>query len=186
MNGFHQSPYPELCPPNPSDVCVASPGVVSENELAPPLYSNWLIQFILPHGLVLPKPTAEAPFYLWGVLSICHKNPKGVDLSDLPRPNVANVSVGQDRCCPDQQYWYMSERSANVQGCFECPRGSFPKLGGLYCHVRSSLLKVGHRQKKSFKHGYHPHRKQNRQHKKKGFLNHAIKHPKLRRKLKRL
>lgn len=74
VNGFDASRYPHLCLPNPSEVCIASRGVVS--EIAPPLLSNWLIQFVLPRDLPAPKPISQAPFYVSGVLSICHKKSK--------------------------------------------------------------------------------------------------------------
>ncbi len=182
MNGFDESPYPELCPPKPSDLCIASKGVVSENEIAPPLYSNWLIKFVLPRDLPMPRPSSQAPFYLRGVLSICHKNPRNIDLSSLPRPSVAHAGSSEDRCCPAGQYWYMSAYSANIQGCQDCPPKSRPNLGGLYCQD-TSQQKAGrrHRDKKNFKrhHGHRVHAHYHH-HKEKSFLNLAVKKHKMR------
>ena len=150
VNGFDDSPYPELCPPKPSQLCIASQGVVSENEIAPPLYSNWLVQITLPRDLPVLRPSREAPFYLRGVLSICYKNPKNIDLSDLPRPSVEHGGSSEDKCCLDGQYWYTSEYSANVKGCEDCPPRSRTRLGGLYCHDTSEQkARRGYRGKKN-------------------------------------
>ena len=170
VNGFDESPYPELCPPKPSDLCIASQGVVSDEEIAPPLYSNWLIKFTLPRDLPMPKPSSQAPFYLRGVLSICHKNPKNIDLSDLPRPSVAGGGSSEDRCCPAGQYWYMSAYAANIQGCQDCPPRSRSTQGGLYCQDTSQQKRHRNRHRKNATHhqGYHHHH-----HKAKSLLHHA-------------
>ena len=177
VNGFDESPYPELCPPKPSDVCVASQGVVSEEEIAPPLHSNWLIQFILPRDLPMPKPSSQAPFYLRGVLSICYKNPKSIDLSNLPRPSVNHAGSSEDMCCPAGQYWHISEYSSNIQGCNDCPARSRSKLGGLYCHDNSHP-EAAHRHKRNFKHHHGHHR--HHHHKEKSLWDRAIKKHKTR------
>jgi hypothetical protein len=188
VNGFVDSPYPELCPPKPSQICVASQGVVSANEIAPPLYSNWLIQFTLPRDLPVLRPSRQAPFYLRGVLSICHKNPKNIDISNLPQPSVEHASSAEDKCCQEGQYWYISEYSANAKGCQNCPPNSLTRLGGLYCHDTSEERARRHRRRGTKKHvkhrqshhhhdRYHHHDRHHDQHhqKAKSLLHHAIK-----------
>jgi hypothetical protein len=120
----------------------------------------------------MPKPSSQAPFYLRGVLSICHKNPKSIDLSDLPQPSVAvGGGTSEDMCCPAGQYWYMSAYVANVQGCQDCPPRSRATQGGLYCEDTS---RHRHRGRKNAKHHDGQHRR-----KAKSLIHHAIKKHKL-------
>ena len=133
-NGFIQSMYLKLCEPHPTDVCVSSNGVISEDELAPPLFNTmWHVKAFLPHGITPPQPSPESVFYLKGNMEICVKNPKGIDLVTTKRQqSVKNKS--ENPCCGKENYWYVDPGNSDSQaGCRKCPPNSTPKLGGLYC-----------------------------------------------------
>ena len=135
-NGFIHSMYPKLCEPHPTDVCVSSYGVISEDELAPPLFNTiWQIQAFLPHGLTPPQPSPDSVFYLKAKMEICVKNPKGIDLVTTKRQkSVKNKS--ENPCCGKKSYWYIDPGSSDNQArCRKCPPNSTPNLGGLFCGI---------------------------------------------------
>jgi hypothetical protein len=122
--------YPMLCKPHPPKICLSSHGVVSQNELPPPLFNTWYFRAFLPKLLPQPKPDKNSAFHLRATIKICTKNPKKIDLDSTKYQQHVVVKERKRRCCGKKKYWYRNPLGTDDQSCQPCES---PKLGGLYC-----------------------------------------------------